>query len=71
MYGEDGIDVMNTKFLDKFKFFENNFRSLPDTADELIENKIVKAKHVAKHKQRERHAAKKLYSEKKDTITKT
>jgi len=46
LYGEDGIDVMDTKFLDKFKFFENNFRSLPDQADELIEKKIVDASKV-------------------------
>jgi DNA-directed RNA polymerase I subunit RPA1 len=36
MYGEDGVDVMNTKFLDKFKFMENNFRSLDNKADSLI-----------------------------------
>jgi DNA-directed RNA polymerase I subunit RPA1 len=46
LYGEDGVDVMETKFLDKFKFFENNFRSLPDEADKLIEKKIVCAKQV-------------------------
>jgi DNA-directed RNA polymerase I subunit RPA1 len=46
LYGEDGVDVMETKFLDKFKFFENNFRSLPEEADKLIEKKIVDAKKV-------------------------
>jgi hypothetical protein len=50
MYGDDGIDVMNTKFIDKFKFMESNFQSLPNKADMLIDNKVVKAKTVAKHK---------------------
>ena len=25
MYGDDGIDVMENKFLDKFKFLERNY----------------------------------------------
>jgi len=28
LYGEDAIDVMNTKFLEKFNFLEQNFTSL-------------------------------------------
>jgi DNA-directed RNA polymerase I subunit RPA1 len=44
MYGEDGIDVMNTKFLDKFKFMENNFRSLDNKAESLIEKGVVNEK---------------------------
>jgi hypothetical protein len=28
MYGDDGIDVINTKYLDKFEFLESNFNSL-------------------------------------------
>lgn len=28
LYGDDGIDVMNSKFLDRFSFLEQNFRSL-------------------------------------------
>lgn len=28
LYGEDSIDVMNTKFLDRFSFLESNFSSL-------------------------------------------
>jgi DNA-directed RNA polymerase I subunit RPA1 len=27
-YGDDGIDVINTKYLDKFEFLEQNFNSL-------------------------------------------
>lgn len=41
MYGDDGIDVMNNRFLDKFKFMEANYRSLPNKANELIEKGIV------------------------------
>ena len=25
LYGDDSVDVMQTKFLDKFKFLENNY----------------------------------------------
>lgn len=28
VYGDDGIDVLNTKYLDKFEFLEQNFNSL-------------------------------------------
>jgi hypothetical protein len=28
MYGDDGIDVINSKYLDKFEFLESNFNSL-------------------------------------------
>jgi len=28
LYGEDSVDVMNTKYLDQFKFLEQNFTSL-------------------------------------------
>ena len=28
MYGDDGIDVINTKYLDKLEFLEQNFNSL-------------------------------------------
>ena len=28
LYGDDGIDVINTKFLERFNFLEQNFTSL-------------------------------------------
>ena len=28
MYGDDGIDVMETKYLDKFKFLERNYQAM-------------------------------------------
>ena len=28
LYGDDGIDVINSKFLDRFSFLEQNFTSL-------------------------------------------
>jgi hypothetical protein len=31
LYGDDGIDVMNSKFLDRFGFLEQNFTSLITT----------------------------------------
>jgi len=33
LYGEDGIDVVNNKFLDKFQFLEQNFTSLITSYD--------------------------------------
>jgi DNA-directed RNA polymerase I subunit RPA1 len=60
MYGEDGIDVMNTKFLDKFKFMENNFRSLDNKAEMLIEKGVVNEKDVSKHKHKTSKKEKKI-----------
>lgn len=31
LYGEDGIDVMNSKYLEKYDFLEKNFTSLITT----------------------------------------
>lgn len=60
MYGDDGVDVMNNRFLDKFKFLEANHRSLPNKATELIEKGIVDERTVRKHKEKTIKAEKKL-----------
>ena len=50
LYGEDGIDVMNTKYMEQFEFFENNFTSLVTQYNtEDIYNKVNK-KEVRKLK---------------------
>jgi len=36
MYGEDGVDVLNTKYLDKFEFLEQNFNSLITTGSDIV-----------------------------------
>ena len=35
-YGEDGIDVINTKFLNKFSFLEQNFNSFLTSGADII-----------------------------------
>ena len=36
MYGDDGVDVMETKFLDKFKFLERNYSMMSRRAKKLV-----------------------------------
>jgi DNA-directed RNA polymerase I subunit RPA1 len=36
-YGEDSIDVINTKFLDRFDFLEKNHKSLLSNRSEIID----------------------------------
>ena len=56
LYGEDGVDVLNTKYLDKFEFLEQNFNSLVTTGSDIVrrtDSEAVKAhlkasKRVAK-----------------------
>lgn len=41
MYGDDGVDVMETKFLDKFKFLERNCTNLGDKSRKLLQSGVV------------------------------
>ena len=68
MYGDDGVDVMHNRFLEKFKFMEANYRSLPNKAEELIERGIVQEKPVKKHKEKTLKAEKRL-AKKNPTLT--
>lgn len=36
MYGDDGVDVVHSKYLDKFEFLEQNFNSLITSGKDLI-----------------------------------
>jgi len=36
VYGEDGVDVLNTKYLDKFEFLEQNFNSLISKGEDIM-----------------------------------
>lgn len=49
-YGDDGIDVMNTKFLDKFKFMENNHTVCYKGIDKFIKSGVVDSAPVEKAK---------------------
>jgi DNA-directed RNA polymerase I subunit RPA1 len=58
MYGEDGIDVMNTKYHDKFEFLEQNFNSLISQGKDII--KKVDDQSVIEYKHKTRKQAKAL-----------
>jgi DNA-directed RNA polymerase I subunit RPA1 len=36
IYGDDGIDVINNSYLDKFEFLEQNFNSLISSGQDII-----------------------------------
>jgi DNA-directed RNA polymerase I subunit RPA1 len=59
-YGDDGIDVMNTKFLDKFKFMENNHAVCYKGIDNFIKSGVVDSAPVEKAKIKDQRKAKKL-----------
>mmetsp|Transcript_47639 Transcript_47639/g.64627 ORF Transcript_47639/g.64627 Transcript_47639/m.64627 type:complete len:214 (+) Transcript_47639:1106-1747(+) len=60
LYGDDSIDVMNTKYLDKLKFLENNYQSLMKNSQELINSSETSA--VEKYNKRTEKRIKKLMS---------
>ena len=52
MYGDDGVDVMETKFLDKFKFLERNYSAMSIKAKKLVQTGAVEFEPIRKeHKQ--------------------
>lgn len=57
MYGDDGIDVINTKYLDKFEFLEQNFNSLITRGQDIIRK--VDCKKVPEFKKTVKKQAKK------------
>lgn len=52
MYGEDGIDVLNTKYLDKFNFLEQNYQSLKESYNAQDMYEKVDTKSVRKYQHR-------------------
>lgn len=52
VYGDDGIDVINTKYLDKFEFLEQNFNSLITSGQDIIRkvdcSKVMEYKKAVK-----------------------
>ena len=55
MYGDDGIDVINTKYLDKFEFLESNFNSLITSGQDILRK--VDSEKVLEHKKATKRAA--------------
>ena len=66
MYGEDGIDVINTKYLDKFEFLESNFNSLISSGQDIMRK--VDSESVPDHKKKARREAK-IIRKQKPNIT--
>lgn len=58
IYGDDGIDVLNTTYLDKYEFLEQNFNSLISQGKDIINR--VDSKTVAEYKKSSRRVAKML-----------
>ena len=60
MYGDDGVDVMETKFLDKFKFLERNYDMMSHKAKKLVQTGAVEIEPIKKENKRVLKQAKKL-----------
>ena len=60
MYGDDGVDVMETKFLDKFKFLERNYHSMSRKAQKLVQTGAVQIDPIKKENKLINKTAKKL-----------
>jgi DNA-directed RNA polymerase I subunit RPA1 len=41
LYGEDGVDVMNTKYLDKFRFLERNQAIIMGKHKSIIDSGVL------------------------------
>ena len=60
LYGDDSVDVMQTKFLDKFKFLENNYMDQSRKANRLLQSQAVEIEPIKDHKTYVKRQAKKL-----------
>ena len=63
MYGDDGIDVMEVKFLDKFKFLERNYSAMSRKAKQLVQTGAVEIEPIKKEHKMVLKKAKKLMQE--------
>ena len=63
MYGDDGIDVMETKFVDKFKFLERNYNQMSYKAKKLVQTGAVEIETIKKEHKSVLKAAKRLMTE--------
>ena len=61
MYGDDGVDVINNSYLDKFEFLESNFNSLISSGKDIISR--VNSEMVPEHKKKAKRVAKQLKKE--------
>jgi hypothetical protein len=50
MYGDDGVDVMETKYLNKFKFMENNHTTIQRNVNKFLQFGAVEIETIPKAK---------------------
>ena len=60
MYGDDGIDVMENKFLDKFKFLERNHTTIFKNIDKFLEKGAVEVETIEKAKSKIKREVKRI-----------
>ena len=65
MYGEDGVDVMNCKFLDKFKFMERNHGIIFGRGKPILDSGVIQIEPIESAKKGIRREAKIIYAQDK------
>lgn len=60
MYGDDGVDVMETKFLNKFRFMENNHTTIDHRVRNFLSSGAVEIETVPKVKKQIAREAKRI-----------
>jgi len=60
MYGDDGIDVMENKYLDKFKFLERNHTTIFKNIDKFLSKGAVELETIEKAKSKIKREAKRI-----------
>lgn len=60
LYGDDGVDVMETKFLDKFKFLERNYMDLNRKASTFVKSGAVEIEPIEMATKQIRRKAKEI-----------
>jgi DNA-directed RNA polymerase I subunit RPA1 len=59
-YGDDGIDVMENKYLDKFKFLERNHNTIFKNIDKFLSEGAVEIEPIEKAKSKIRREMKRM-----------
>lgn len=65
LYGEDGVDVMNSKFLDKFRFMERNHASIFGRSKPILDSGVIQIEPIEQAKKQIRREAKVIYAKDK------
>lgn len=60
MYGDDGIDVMENKYLDKFKFLERNHKPIFKNIEKFLSKGAVELETIEKAKSKIRRETKRI-----------